>query len=83
VAPRGSRFRFGDRLGIRFGRECGIGEEDSDGEGGQGIDVDVFGSNAVGEGGVGGGDGLAGSGRNTERVGFFGLGLDPVLQTVL
>lgn len=45
--------------------------------------MDIFGGDAIGEGGVGGGDGLVGSGRNTELIGFFGRGMDLVLQTVL
>jgi len=45
--------------------------------------VDVFGGDAVGEGGISGGDRLFGSGGNTKRVGVLGRGLDPVLQTVL
>lgn len=71
-------------LGVGLGRgEGGFGEEDADGEGGEGVDVDVLGGDAVGEGGVHGGDGLLGAGGDAERVGIVGLGLNPVLQPVL
>lgn len=78
----GFSFWFGrrGRFGVRFGRgESGIWEEDSDGERGEGIDVDVFGGDAVGEGRVRCGDGFVGPGSYAKRVGSFGSGLDPAL----
>lgn len=79
----GARFGFG-RPGVGFGRvESRVREEDPDGEGGEGVDVDVLGGDPIGEGRVGGGDGLIRAGGNSERVGLVGRGLDPVLQPVL
>ena len=45
--------------------------------------MDVFSGDAVGEGRVRWSDGFFGSGRDAERVGGFGSGLDSVVQTVL
>lgn len=79
----GASSGFG-RPGVGFGRvESGVREEDPDGEGGERVDVDVLGGDAVGEGRVGGGYGLVRAGGDSERVGLFGRGLDPVLQPVL
>lgn len=45
--------------------------------------MDVLGRHTVVEQRIGCGDGFLGSGRDSERVVLVGLGLDPVLQTVL
>lgn len=59
----------------------GVWEEDSDGEGGEGVDVDVLGGDAVsgGEGGVSGGDNVVRAGGDAEGVDGIGVeerGLD-------
>lgn len=66
-----ARLGFG-RPGVRFGRtESGVGEKDPDGEGGEGVDVDVFRGDAVCERRVGCGDGLFRSGGDSEWAGLI------------
>lgn len=65
--------------------EGGVGQEDPDGEGGEGVDVDVFCGDAIREGGVGGRDGFfVGSRGDAERAsvleGVLDSGLQPVLE---
>lgn len=65
--------------------EGGVGQEDPDGEGGEGVDVDVFCGDAIREGGVGGRDGFfVGSRGDAERAsvleGVLDSGMQPVLE---
>lgn len=62
--------RIGSGLGVAVINESRTGEEDSDGEGGEGVYVDVFGGDAVCEGRIWGGDGFfLGAGGDAEGIG--------------